>query len=108
MNTLGKCLSLALLTFFLSHSEALATNAPTTLAATATSNSAVNLTWTASGSNPDIIGYTYAYANNSAFTGAVYKYVAGNGSSSASQATLSTATTYWFKIKAEGTSDALD
>src|SRR5215213_206666 len=85
-----------------------ATTAPSGLAATATSNSAIQLTWTGNGSNAAISGYTYAYATNSSFTGATYQYVAGNGSTSATQTGLSPATTYWFKIKAEGTSDALD
>ena len=86
-----------------------ATTAPSSLAATATSNSAINLTWTGNGSNAAIHGYTYACATNSSFTGATYNYVAGNGSTSASHTGLSTATTYWFKIKAEGTSsDAFD
>jgi Fibronectin type III domain len=86
-----------------------ATTAPSGLAATATSNSAINLTWTGNGSNAAIHGYTYGYAANSSFSGANYNYVAGNGSTGASKTGLSTATTYWFKIKAEGTSsDAFD
>ncbi|HEV8578770.1 MAG TPA: fibronectin type III domain-containing protein [Thermoanaerobaculia bacterium] len=85
-----------------------ATTAPANLAATATSNSAINLTWSGNGSNAAITGYTYGYAANSSFTGATYHYVAGNGSTSASRTGLGTATTYWFKLKAEGTSDALD
>jgi hypothetical protein len=85
-----------------------ATTAPSGLAATATSNSAIDLTWTGNGNNSDIIGYTYARASNSSFSGATYHYVAGRGSTSATRTGLSTATTYWFKIKAEGTSDAFD
>jgi hypothetical protein len=84
------------------------TTAPTGLGATAASNSSINLNWTANGSNGAIIGYTYAYASNSSFTGATYVYVNGNGSSSTARSGLATATTYWVKIKAEGTSDALD
>jgi hypothetical protein len=84
------------------------TTAPTGFSATAASNSSINLNWTANGSNSAIIGYTYAYATNSSFTGATYVYVNGNGSSSTSRSGLATATTYWVKIKAEGTSDALD
>jgi hypothetical protein len=85
-----------------------ATTAPTGLGAVAASNSSVNLNWTANGSNSAITGYTYAYATNSSLSGATWVYVNGNGSNSTSRGSLSTATTYWFKIKAEGTSDALD
>lgn len=85
-----------------------ATTAPSGLGATATSNSAIALSWTGNGSNGAIQGYTYAYATTSSFAGATYKFVAGKGSSSATQTALGTATTYWFKIKAEGTSDAFD
>ena len=85
-----------------------ATTAPSGLGASATSSSAIDLTWNANGSNANITGYTYAHATNSAFTGASYTWVSGNGSSSASKTGLSTATTYWLKIKAEGTTDALD
>jgi hypothetical protein len=84
------------------------TTAPAGLGATAASNSSINLNWTANGSNAAITGYTYAYATNSAFTGATYVYVNGNGSSSTTRGGLATATTYWVKVKAEGTSDALD
>jgi hypothetical protein len=85
-----------------------ATTAPSGLSAAATSNSAVTLNWTGNGSNATIIGYTYAYANNSSFTGATYVYVIGAGSTSTSRTGLSTATTYWWKIKAEGVTDAYD
>ncbi|HEV7919800.1 MAG TPA: fibronectin type III domain-containing protein [Thermoanaerobaculia bacterium] len=85
-----------------------ATTAPSNLAGTATSNSAVGLTWNANGSNANITGYTYAYANNSSFSGATYVWVAGNGTGSTSRGGLATATTYWLKLKAEGTADALD
>ena len=84
------------------------TTAPAGLSATATSNSSINLSWTANSNNPAILGYTYAYATNSSFTGATYVYVHGNGSSSTTRSGLATATTYWVKIKVEGTSDALD
>ena len=85
-----------------------ATTAPSGLTATAPSNSEIDLTWTGNGSNSAVIGYTYALATNASFTGATYHWVAGNGSASAAQTALGTATTYWLKIKAEGTSDALD
>lgn len=86
-----------------------ATTAPSNLAATPTSNSAINFTWTGNGSNTAIHGYTYACATNSSFTGASYNWVADNDSTGTSKTGLSTATTYWFKLKAEGTSsDAFD
>jgi hypothetical protein len=106
MNILGKCLSLALLTCVLTRSEALATSAPTNLTATAASSSTINLSWT--GSAGSVIGYTYAYATNSSFSGAVYKFVSGAGATSASSTGLNAGTTYYYKIKAEGTSDAFD
>ena len=85
-----------------------ATTAPSSLSAAATSNSALSLSWTGNAGNTDVIGYTYAYANNSAFSGATYVWVAGNGATSATRSGLSTATTYWLKIKAEGVVDGLD
>jgi hypothetical protein len=84
------------------------TTAPAGLSATAASNSSINLSWNANASNSAILGYTYAYATNSSFSGATYVYVHGNGSNSTTRGGLATATTYWVKIKAEGTSDALD
>jgi hypothetical protein len=106
MNTLGKCLSCVLLTFVLFQSEALATNAPTNLAASVVSGSQINLSWTVSSGN--VIGYTVAYATNSSFSGAVYKYVAGAGATGFSNTGLSAGTTYYHKVKAEGTSDTYD
>lgn len=85
-----------------------ATTAPSSLSATATSNSAMSLAWNGNPGNTDIIGYTYAYANNAAFSGATYVWVAGNGATGATRTGLATATTYWVKIKAEGTVDSLD
>jgi hypothetical protein len=85
-----------------------ATTAPSGLTAAATSNTAATLNWIGNGSNAIIIGYTYAYANNSSFTGATYVYVNVAGSTSTSRTGLSTATTYWWKIKAEGVTDAYD
>jgi hypothetical protein len=84
------------------------TTAPSGLSATPTSNSALNLSWSGNSGNANVTGYTYAYATNSAFTSATYVWVAGNGSSSTSRSGLSTATTYWVKIKAEGTNDSFD
>ena len=89
-------------------STAGATTAPAGLNAAAASSSAVNLSWTANAGNPSITGYTYSYASNSSFTGATYVWVSGNGSSSATRTGLSAATTYWWRVKAEGSTDALD
>ncbi len=85
-----------------------ATTAPASLAASSASSSAINLTWTGNGSNSSITGYTYAYATNSSFSGAVYHYVAGAGTASFNVTGLYAGTTYYFKIKAEGTSDSYD
>jgi len=85
-----------------------ATTSPSGLGAAATSNSVVALNWTGNAGNTAIVGYTYAYANNSSFTGASYIYVNGAGSTSASRSGLSTVSTYWWKTKAEGTTDAYD
>jgi hypothetical protein len=81
-----------------------ATTSPSNLTATAVSNSQINLTWTGNSGNTSITGYTFAYATNSA----VYHYVAGAGAASFSQTGLYAGTTYYLKIKAEGTSDTYD
>lgn len=85
-----------------------ATTSPSGLALTPTSSSTVSLAWTGNAANTDITGYTYAYANNSAWTGATYVWVAGANASNTSRSGLATATTYWVKIKAEGAVDSLD
>lgn len=85
-----------------------ATTAPSNLAATGTSSSAIQLTWTGNGSNTAITGYTIAYATNSSFSGAAYQYVAGAATASYSHTGLYAGTTYYYKIKAEGTADPQD
>lgn len=85
-----------------------ATTAPSNLSVTPTSNSAASLSWNGNTNNVDVVGYTYAYATNSSFSGATYVWVADNGATNATRTGLSTATTYWLKIKAEGTVDSLD
>jgi hypothetical protein len=85
-----------------------ATTAPSGLTVAATSNSAIGISWTGNSGNSSIQGYTYALATNSSFTGASYNWVSGNGTVSTSKTGLATATTYWLKIKAEGTSDTYD
>jgi hypothetical protein len=85
-----------------------ATTAPSGLNVAATSNSAIGISWTGNAGNSSIQGYTYALATNSSFSGASYNWVSGNGTMSTSKTGLATATTYWLKIKAEGTSDSYD
>lgn len=85
-----------------------ATTAPSGVGATATSSNSVTVTWTGNGSNTAIHGYTVAYATNSSFSGAVYKYVSGASSTSYNSMGLYAGTTYYFKVKAEGTSNPYD
>ncbi len=85
-----------------------ATTAPSGLSVAATSNSAIGISWTGNAGNSSIHGYTYALATNSSFSGASYNWVSGNSTVSTSKTGLATATTYWLKIKAEGTSDTYD
>lgn len=85
-----------------------ATTTPSSLAASVVSSSQINLSWTGNSGNSNIVGYTVAYATNSSFSGAVYKYVAGAGSTSFNNTGLYAGTTYYYKIKVEGTSDSYD
>ena len=87
---------------------AAATTRPTALTATAASSSQINLTWTGNSANGSIIGYTIASNTSASFSGASYQYVSGAGAASASATALSASTTYYFAIKAEGTTDAYD
>jgi hypothetical protein len=84
------------------------TTTPGSLSASAVSNSQINLTWTGNSGNSNITGYTVAYATNSSFSGAVYDYVAGNGTTSYNSTGLYAGTTYYYKVKAEGTSNSYD
>ncbi len=84
------------------------TTTPASLTATAVSGSQINLSWVGNAGNSRINGYTYGVATNSSFTGATYTYVAGAGATSASHTGLSPGTTYYYKIKVEGTSDSYD
>lgn len=85
-----------------------ATTAPSGLTVAATSSTAIGISWTGNSSNSSIHGYTYALATNSSFSSASYNWVSGNGTVSTSKTGLATATTYWLKIKAEGTADTYD
>ena len=89
-------------------SVASTTTAPTSLTATAASSSQINLSWTGNSGNSNIVGYTYAWATNSSFSGATYVYVNGAGTTSTSHTGLSAGTTYYYKLKAEGTSNGYD
>jgi hypothetical protein len=93
---------------FTSFVSATPTNAaPANLTATAVSSSQINLAWTPSGSG-NVIGYTVATNTSASFSGASYQYVAGAGTSGLSKTGLASATTYYFAVKAEGTTDAYD
>lgn len=85
-----------------------ATTMPASLGASAASSSQVNLTWSGNAANASITGYTLAVNTAASFSGASYQYVSGAGSTSASRTGLNGGTTYYFAIKAEGTSDAYD
>lgn len=85
-----------------------ATTSPSNLAASVISSSQINLSWTGNSGNTSIQGYTVATATNSAFTGASYTYVHGAGTTSLNKTSLYAGTTYYFAVKAEGTSDAYD
>jgi hypothetical protein len=86
-----------------------ATTPPASLAASVVSNSQINLSWTGNAGNSNIVGYTVASATNSSFTGAVYQFVTGGtGATSFNHTGLTANTTYYYKIKAEGTSDTYD
>ncbi|HEY0139736.1 MAG TPA: fibronectin type III domain-containing protein [Thermoanaerobaculia bacterium] len=89
-------------------STAAATTRPTGLSATAASSSQINLSWSGNGSNASITGYTFAINTSASFTGASYQYVSGASTTTASRTGLSSGTTYYFAVKAEGTSDAYD
>jgi hypothetical protein len=85
-----------------------ATTMPASLAASVVSSSQINLTWSGNSGNTSIVGYTVAWATNSSFSGAVYTYVNGAGATSYSHTGLYAGTAYFYKIKAEGTSDPYD
>lgn len=84
------------------------TTMPASLGASAASSSQVNLSWSGNASNASITGYTFATNTSASFSGASYQYVSGAGSTSGSKTGLNGGTTYYFAIKAEGTSDAYD
>ena len=85
-----------------------ATTMPANLAASTVSSSQVNLSWTGNASNASIHGYTVATNTVASHNGASYQYVSGAGSTSLSKTGLNGATTYYFAVKAEGTSSTHD
>ncbi|HYR29024.1 MAG TPA: fibronectin type III domain-containing protein [Thermoanaerobaculia bacterium] len=84
------------------------TTRPTNLAASPVSSSQINLSWNGNASNSSITGYTVAMNTSASFTGASYQFVSGAGATSVSKTSLTSGTTYYFAIKAEGTADAHD
>ena len=99
-----KCLLVALVLYLFPQIEALATNAPSNLVATGASSSQVNLTWT--DNSTDETGFTFAFDTNSGLTNPTYTYAGGVNTTSYSHTGRSAATTYFYKIKAEGNPDS--
>jgi hypothetical protein len=102
----SKCRFLALFSCCFFAVAAFAVNAPSNLVATATSNSSITLTWTDNSS--DESGFTFKYDTNSAFTNPTYVWTGGANVTSYVHTNRGTATTYYYRIKAEGSSDPLD
>ena len=84
------------------------TTRPTNLTASTISDSQINLSWTGNGSNASIYGYTVATNTSASFTGANYQFASGAGTQTFSKTGLNASTTYYFAVKAEGTSDSHD
>ena len=97
---------LVLLSCCLFSMAAFAVNAPTNLAANATSSSSITLTWT--DNSPDEIGFTFMYARDSAFTNPTYIWTGGPNVTSYVHSGRSAGTTYYYRIKAEGPTDPQD
>lgn len=85
-----------------------ATAAPIGLAATVVSSSRIDLSWTSNPSNSAVTGYTVARNTSASFSGASFQFVSGAGNVTVSQTGLAGGVTYYFAVKAEGTSNALD
>src|SRR5207244_2780840 len=90
----------------LAAANAFATNTPTNLAASATSSSSIGLTWT--DNSVDEIGFTFMVDTSSAFPSPSYVWPGGANVTSYTHGGRSAATTYFYRIKAEGATDALD
>ncbi|HEX6086157.1 MAG TPA: fibronectin type III domain-containing protein [Thermoanaerobaculia bacterium] len=87
---------------------AAATTAPSALSATPASDTQVNLSWSGNSSNTSISGYTVAMNSSASHSGASYQYVSGAGTTTLSKTNLTPNTTYYFAVKAEGTSGTYD
>jgi hypothetical protein len=79
---------------------AVATTAPDGVIATAVSSSAIDVSWTPNPANLTITGYTVRYGTAADFSNAVYKWVAGNGSSTYSAIGLAADQAYYVSVKA--------
>ncbi|HYK03820.1 MAG TPA: fibronectin type III domain-containing protein [Thermoanaerobaculia bacterium] len=66
----------------------------------------MNLAW--SDNSTDEIGFTFAFDTSSTFGSATYVWTGGANVTSYAHTGRSAATTYYYKIKAEGSSDPLD
>ena len=81
-----------------------ATNAPSNLVAAGVSSTQVNLSWT--DNSTDETGFTFVFDTNSGLTNPMYDYAGGVNTTSYSHTGLGAATTYYYKIKAEGNPDS--
>jgi len=90
----------------LTAANAFATNTPVNLTATPNSTTQITLTWT--DNSTDEIGFTFVFDTNSSFSNPTYVWTGGANVTSYVHTSLSAGTTYYYRIKAEGTTDALD
>lgn len=104
--TPSMCRSLALLFSCFFSLAVFAVNAPTNLTATANSSAQITLTWT--DNSTDEIGFTFMVDTNSSFTNPTYVWTGGANVVSYVHTGRSAATTYYYRIKAEGSTDAQD
>jgi Pectate lyase superfamily protein len=86
--------------YYISRSAAATPAAPSSLAATATSATQVNLNWTDSATTE--IGYLVQRATNSAFTTGLTSFNALANATSYSDTSASTSTTYFYRVIAVG------
>src|SRR5688572_8097705 len=84
--------------------SAQAANAPSNLTAIGASSSQITLNWTDNSS--DETGFTFAFDTNSALTNPTYVYAGGVNTTSYAHTGRAAATTYYYRIKAEGNPDS--